>query len=165
MAAGFCAMHDTGMAALDLQPGIVWHVPMVLASVAIAWGASAAVCRSAGGLSDQALAAVVAAAVLLLGGERLAVLVLDLAADEFVVMVESPDAESAAVALAQRILDALRRPVTPGGQAVAPSCSIGVAVFPDHDDAGARLLACADAAMDAAKRAGGGTCVVYAPGS
>lgn len=165
MAAGIYAMHDTGMAALDLQPGIVWHVPMVLASVAIAWGASAAVCRSAGGLSGQPLAAVVAAAVLLLlGGERLAVLVLDLAADEFVLMVESPDAESAAVALAQRILDALRRPVTPGGQAVALSCSIGVAAFPDHDDAGARLLACADAAMDAAKRAGSGTCVVYAPG-
>ena len=31
MAAGFCAMHHTGMAALDLQPGIVWHVPMALA--------------------------------------------------------------------------------------------------------------------------------------
>ncbi len=323
MAVGICAMHYLGMAALDLQPGIVWRAPLVVASVAIAWGASAtalaiffllreqrgarrlqlqllaslvmggaiggmhytamaaaqlplgAVCRSTNGLSGQPLAAVVTtAALLLLGGsllmsivaalarsrevrlkaslqkanaalqrrdfedpltglpnralfndrlqhatariarhhsaavgsERLAVLYLDLdafkpinesfghvvgdevlcevarrlqvtvggsdtlarmGADEFVVMIEAPNAESAAIALAQRILHALHRPFTPrspGGQAVVLSCSIGVAVFPDHDDAGHRLLACADAAMDAAKRAGGDTCVAYAAG-
>ncbi len=84
-----------------------------------------------------------------------------LGGDEFVAMIEVRDAESAAVALAQRIIENLRRPFRVGGQEMALSCSIGVAVFPDHDDTGQRLLACADAAMYAAKRAGGSTCVVY----
>lgn len=41
MAAGICTMHYLGMAALDLQPAIVWRTPLVVASVAIAWLASA----------------------------------------------------------------------------------------------------------------------------
>jgi diguanylate cyclase (GGDEF)-like protein len=84
-----------------------------------------------------------------------------LGADQFVVMVESRDAGTTAAALAERILAVMHRPVEVCGQEVALSCSIGVAVCPDHDDTGQRLLGCADAAMYAAKRAGGGTCVVY----
>ena len=86
-----------------------------------------------------------------------------LGGDEFVVMVEARDAEASAVGLSQRIIGALRRPIAIGGSEVALSCSIGIAVFPDHDDVGQRLLACADAAMYAAKRAGGSACVVYEP--
>ncbi len=42
MGVGICAMHYTGMAALDMAPGIVWSAPLVVASAAIAVGASAA---------------------------------------------------------------------------------------------------------------------------
>lgn len=42
MGAGICAMHYVGMAALDMAPGIVWHMPTVALSAAIAIGASAA---------------------------------------------------------------------------------------------------------------------------
>ncbi|WP_077000138.1 bifunctional diguanylate cyclase/phosphodiesterase [Variovorax sp. KK3] len=84
-----------------------------------------------------------------------------LGGDEFVVMIEARDAEVAAQALAQRIIGGLRRLMSMNGQDVEMSCSIGIAVFPDHDDTGQRLLACADAAMYTAKRAGGGTWVVY----
>lgn len=327
MAMGICAMHYLGMAALDLAPGIVWYLPMVAASVAIAWLASAAalaiffrlhgqrgsirlrlqalsavvmgcaiggmhytamaaaqlpagaVCLSADALSGQPLAVIVIAATLLMlagalvlsindamarareahladslhrvnvdlreanealqrrafedaltglpnralfndrlhhaaariarrgsvGGngapvEHVAVLFIDLdgfkpindsfghehgdevlrevgnrlsmtvrdsdtlarlGGDEFVAMIEARDAEAAAISLAQRILDAMRRPFRMGSQEVSLSCSIGIAVYPDHSDAGHRLLACADAAMYAAKRSGGGTWVVY----
>ena len=330
MAVGICAMHYLGMAALDLAPGIVWYLPMVIASVAIAWLASAAalaiffrlrsqhggarlrlqmlasvvmgcaiggmhytamaaarlpigtICRSADGLSGQPLAVIVITATLLMlagalvlsindamarareaqltdslrrvnvdlreanealqrrafedaltalpnralfndrlhhaaariarhGGsgagngapsEQLAVLFIDLdgfkpindsfghehgdevlrevgsrlqltvrdsdtlarlGGDEFVAMIESRGAEAAAISLAQRILDAMRRPFRLGSQEVSLSCSIGVAVYPGHSDSGHRLLACADAAMYAAKRSGGGTWVVYEP--
>ncbi|MBI3346612.1 MAG: EAL domain-containing protein [Burkholderiales bacterium] len=42
MAAGICAMHYTGMAALVLAPGIQWNWALVAASAAVATGASAA---------------------------------------------------------------------------------------------------------------------------
>lgn len=42
MAAGICAMHYLGMAAIDVAPGIVWDERLVLASGVVAWGASAA---------------------------------------------------------------------------------------------------------------------------
>ena len=41
MGLGICAMHYTGMAALDMAPGIVWNMGWVAASTAIAVGASA----------------------------------------------------------------------------------------------------------------------------
>lgn len=42
MGAGISAMHYTGMAALDMAPGIVWNWPLVVLSVVIAVAASAA---------------------------------------------------------------------------------------------------------------------------
>jgi diguanylate cyclase (GGDEF)-like protein len=45
MGAGICAMHYVGMAALDMQPGIVWDWRLVAASAAIAVAASAAALR------------------------------------------------------------------------------------------------------------------------
>lgn len=42
MGLGICAMHYTGMAALDMTPGIVWNLWLVGASALIAVGASAA---------------------------------------------------------------------------------------------------------------------------
>lgn len=42
MGAGICAMHYTGMAAMVLAPGVVWHWPLVALSALVAVGASAA---------------------------------------------------------------------------------------------------------------------------
>lgn len=42
MGLGICAMHYTGMAALDMSPGIVWNLLLVAASALIAIAASAA---------------------------------------------------------------------------------------------------------------------------
>ena len=42
MGAGLCAMHYTGMAAIDIAPGIHWDLSLVAASAGIAVGASAA---------------------------------------------------------------------------------------------------------------------------
>ena len=42
MGVGICGMHYIGMAALDMAPGIEWHLPTVMLSAAIAVGASAA---------------------------------------------------------------------------------------------------------------------------
>lgn len=42
MGLGICAMHYTGMSALDMSPGIVWSPRLVAASALIAVGASAA---------------------------------------------------------------------------------------------------------------------------
>lgn len=44
-AAGICAMHYTGMAALGLEPGIVWDPVLVAASVLVALGTSLAALR------------------------------------------------------------------------------------------------------------------------
>ncbi|RYF51128.1 MAG: diguanylate cyclase, partial [Comamonadaceae bacterium] len=319
MALGICAMHYLGMSALDLSLGLVWRVPVVLASVAVAWAASSAalliffglrgqrgrrrfflqavsalvmgcaiggmhytgmaaalipagsVCITASGLSGQPLALLVAGATVLLLGvalllslidavaharesrladslhqantelqvandellrmafadpltglrnrsffdaqlrrtvatatmDKVAVVFVDLdgfkpindsfghetgdivlrevavrlgqcvrnggtlarlGGDEFVVMLTAADARGAALAVSERMITALRRPVAVVGQELGISCSVGIAIFPDHDRTGSRLVACADAATYAAKRLGGSTCVFYEPG-
>jgi diguanylate cyclase (GGDEF)-like protein/PAS domain S-box-containing protein len=87
-----------------------------------------------------------------------------LGGDEFVALVESIKVEEDAMLLGRRVIDVLRRPFVIGDQQVSLSCSIGVVAHPGLDSSGHRLLACADAAMYAAKRMGGGTCVLYQPG-
>ena len=68
--AGICTMHYTGMAALDLAPGIVWSLPLVAASALIAVVASAAALRIffwLRGLTDARGFALQAAAALVMG--------------------------------------------------------------------------------------------------
>ncbi|MBV8379182.1 MAG: bifunctional diguanylate cyclase/phosphodiesterase [Paucibacter sp.] len=79
--------------------------------------------------------------------------------DEFVMLVEDLPDGTDAIALAQRMIDALEVPVVLDGQALHISASIGIALYPEH---GAdKLVAHADAAMYAAKRAGGKTYAVF----
>jgi diguanylate cyclase (GGDEF)-like protein len=68
MAVGICGMHYLGMAALDMSPAIVWHMPTVLLSLLIGLVASAAalvIFKQLGGVNSahrvafQLLAAVV----------------------------------------------------------------------------------------------------------
>ncbi|MES2610604.1 MAG: EAL domain-containing protein [Pseudomonadota bacterium] len=84
-----------------------------------------------------------------------------LGGDEFVALIESPTAGEDAMRVGGRIIEVLRRPYSVGRHRVSLSCSIGVVLHPVQEPSGDRLLACADAAMYEAKRAGGSCCVLY----
>lgn len=80
--------------------------------------------------------------------------------DEFVVLVNgNPDASAAAL-VAQRVKEAVHRPFVIDGREVHLSCSVGVVLYPEHGPK-AKLIARADAAMTAAKHAGGNAHCFY----
>lgn len=80
--------------------------------------------------------------------------------DEFVILLENQGDADAIARIARRIIDDVSALVRGGDedspQEVRLSCSIGIARFP-RDGAADQLLVQADAAMHAAKRAGGRT--------
>ncbi|HEX6723451.1 MAG TPA: GGDEF domain-containing protein, partial [Burkholderiaceae bacterium] len=77
--------------------------------------------------------------------------------DEFLLLVPQPGGTEGAAAVAQQALQVLARPYKlPNRGEVKLSCSIGIALFPEHGST-AKLIANADAAMYAAKRTGGST--------
>jgi diguanylate cyclase (GGDEF)-like protein len=83
--------------------------------------------------------------------------------DEFLLMMMSPGNEAVAASTAQRVLQALNEPLTlPNNVAVNLSGSIGIVLYPEHGPPG-KLIANADAAMYAAKRAGGSTYAFFEP--
>jgi len=83
--------------------------------------------------------------------------------DEFLLLVAAPGSHEAAAAVAQRTLHTLVAPYTlPGGREVRLSCSIGIAVFPEHGPTN-RLIGNADSAMFAVKRTGGSTYAFFEP--
>lgn len=82
--------------------------------------------------------------------------------DEFLILLDHLEHESAAVAVAQRVTWAVAEPLRRYGEDLSVTASVGVAIT----HAGARigfdeLLTRADTAMYAAKRAGGNTCAVF----
>jgi diguanylate cyclase (GGDEF)-like protein len=82
--------------------------------------------------------------------------------DEFAVLAVDHGNTGAVVAFAQRLLEALRRPVVVGGRDVRVTASLGVALFPvDGDDPDA-LLTSAAAAVRAARETGGDAYRFYA---
>jgi diguanylate cyclase (GGDEF)-like protein len=77
--------------------------------------------------------------------------------DEFLLLLEGGQLDEAAAALvAKRTLQALNQPYVLSDREVHLSCSIGIVFYPDHGSHH-KLIAHADAAMYAAKRAGGST--------
>lgn len=85
--------------------------------------------------------------------------------DEFLVCLDWPadEADEALLALAQRLVGAVRAQATlAGGQDIRLSCSIGVALFPEHGPV-ERLVSAASTAMHEAKRSGRGQARLYAP--
>ncbi|MET0333373.1 MAG: EAL domain-containing protein [Rhizobacter sp.] len=80
--------------------------------------------------------------------------------DEFVLLIEDLVDDADAPALATRVVEAIREPILHGTQSLQLSSSVGIAVYPDHGPAD-RLMAHADAAMYAAKRAGGNTYALF----
>jgi len=85
-----------------------------------------------------------------------------LGGDEFVVLLEQVREREEIEVVARRIVQALARPYALTERSVLLASSIGIAVYPDHGPA-ERLMACADAAMYAAKRAGGSRHALYDP--
>jgi diguanylate cyclase (GGDEF)-like protein len=83
--------------------------------------------------------------------------------DEFVILLEDLQARDEAVAVAQRVLDALLPPVTIDGHPVQPSVSIGIAVADTPTTTPEALISHADAAMYRAKRAGPGRFASFDP--
>lgn len=83
-------------------------------------------------------------------------------ADEFVLLMEAVPGSADCETMARRLVEAVGRPVEIAGRQVGISASVGIVVFPDrgHKD---KLIAQADAAMHAAKRAGGNSYAMYEP--
>ncbi len=87
--------------------------------------------------------------------------------DEFLLLYAEPGSQESTAALAQQTLHALMAPYhlptsAGGGSEVRLSCSIGIALFPEHGPT-SRLITNADAAMFAVKRTGGSTYAFFDP--
>ncbi|BEP96471.1 bifunctional diguanylate cyclase/phosphodiesterase [Acidovorax sp. A79] len=82
--------------------------------------------------------------------------------DEFLILLEDVSDVADCVTVANRVLSSLSQPFEVSGKQVQIACSIGVVVHPDHGDRN-KLVANADAAMYAAKRAGGGCYALFEP--
>ena len=83
-------------------------------------------------------------------------------ADEFLLLGTQVADRDGAARLAAKVIDVLSRPYKVDGREVSISCSVGIALYPDQC-AENKLIARADAAMYAAKKAGGSRHCFYAP--
>jgi diguanylate cyclase (GGDEF)-like protein/PAS domain S-box-containing protein len=83
-----------------------------------------------------------------------------LAGDEFAVLCEDMNSERDAVIVAQRLCDALRRPIDVGGKPISATASIGIAFAQEGDDPHT-LLKHADAAMYKVKEGERGSYEIY----
>jgi diguanylate cyclase (GGDEF)-like protein/PAS domain S-box-containing protein len=77
--------------------------------------------------------------------------------DEFVVLLPEAAHIRDAITVAEKIISAVREPVTIGERQYVLGVSIGLALFPDHAPNAERLMQHADIAMYQAKRSGGST--------
>ncbi len=80
--------------------------------------------------------------------------------DEFVILLENIADKNEAISIGQRVVQTISRPIAINERKHHIGASVGVAAYPEHGP-GDRLMAHADAAMYVAKRAGGGTCVLF----
>jgi len=74
--------------------------------------------------------------------------------DEFIVLLPTIDAESDAIVVAEKICHALDQPFELAGHRLDISCSVGVAVYPEHGGSEEQLVKHADIAMYHAKQDG-----------
>jgi diguanylate cyclase len=84
-----------------------------------------------------------------------------LGGDEFAILCQDVDGEPAMVAIARRLAEAVRRPLTIDGRDVETTASLGIALATDADTAPAELMRDADVAMYRAKEGGGDRCEVF----
>jgi diguanylate cyclase (GGDEF)-like protein len=93
----------------------------------------------------------------LLAGERR--FIARLGGDEFIVLLEDANPVGATAAMAERIVNAFRAPLSLDGRDILVSVSVGVARLPEHASDAAGLVRAADAALFRAKELGR-NCVV-----
>ena len=86
-----------------------------------------------------------------------------LAGDEFLMLLTGDPQPEDASALAAAVLTSVARPLQVVNREMSISCSIGVAMYPEHGAMSA-LIGHADAAMRAAKEAGGASHALFAAG-
>jgi diguanylate cyclase (GGDEF)-like protein len=86
-----------------------------------------------------------------------------LGGDEFAALLSAPHSGAEARLVAQRMLEALRRPVLFEHEPYVASASLGLALFPEHGGDARVLLRAADRAMREAKRRGGDQVQTYSP--
>ena len=82
--------------------------------------------------------------------------------DEFLVLIAEASSQDGVAHRAQKIVDALSQPFDLDDRQVGIGCSIGIAFYPDNGQH-AKLVSRADAAMYAAKRAGGAGFCFFVP--
>lgn len=80
-----------------------------------------------------------------------------LGGDEFCIVQVGIHQPSGAFVLAERLVEALRKPVAMADEEFTISASIGIAVYPDDAETGEDLYKVADKALYQIKRAGGGS--------
>jgi diguanylate cyclase (GGDEF)-like protein len=85
-----------------------------------------------------------------------------LGGDEFLMLVRGNPREDEIARLAARLLEALNQPCRSGGREASVTSSIGIAMYPDHGTM-SMLIAHAEAAMRAAKSAGGASWCFFEP--
>ena len=81
--------------------------------------------------------------------------------DEFMIVIEHPNARMAAQHIANKILVALNQPIPVEGHMITIAASAGIAMFPDHGSDANILLKNADVAMYHAKELGKGRFEFY----
>ncbi|MCM0044973.1 MAG: bifunctional diguanylate cyclase/phosphodiesterase [Burkholderiaceae bacterium] len=81
--------------------------------------------------------------------------------DEFVLVMRGGAADALGPTLLDRIMAAVCQPVDFDGYALAVTCSLGIAGYPEDADDGQLLLERADAAMYRAKESGRNLCQLY----
>jgi len=79
-----------------------------------------------------------------------------LSGDEFAMLLPKIDQQAEAEAIAQKVIDALARPITVQGHALSVTVSIGIAIFSETRPTTHELTRSADEAMYSAKKAGAG---------
>ena len=85
--------------------------------------------------------------------------------DEFVIIARSVEDEASACGVAEKIRLVLDQPFSIDGHRLAISCSIGIALYPEHGEDDIVLVKHADAAMYEAKKAGRDQVKVFSPGT
>jgi diguanylate cyclase len=83
-----------------------------------------------------------------------------LGSDVFAVLLTQQTEREPLTRLAERLIDAVGQPYRMGTKEVHLTCSVGIALYPDHGDA-ERLIARGETAVQTAKRAGGARLGVF----
>jgi diguanylate cyclase (GGDEF)-like protein/PAS domain S-box-containing protein len=81
--------------------------------------------------------------------------------DEFVVLLPVIEHEQDAVQVAEKIREELGRPFHLAGQVLRISCSVGIALYPEHGTSVIELSKCADLAMYRVKKQGRNACRLF----